>query len=163
LSGPRILLVISDPTRRPAFSAVFKSLGCQVFTTVTAENALVAMERVQPNVILPDMAIEDLKSSDFLQKIKENPKFRSIPIVSYTRFFTYKLTHPNLLSKDQASSESEDSKHALDILKENIGLVPGEIIFWVEDAIIKQNIEVPPLLTVAAKILRNYNALFPKS
>ena len=101
------------------------------------------------------MNIEDMKSSDFLRKIKENPKFKDIPLVSYTRLLTYKLIHSELLPQNQPGQEMDDMNRALDILKENMSLVPGEIVLWVEEAISKQNIKIPPLLIVAAKILRN--------
>ena len=155
MNGPKILLVISDKTSRPAFSSTFKSLGCQVFTTISAENALAALEGFQPDVILADMAIEDMKSSDFLRKIRENLKFHRTPIVSYTRLLTYKLTNPDLLPKNQSVTESEDSTRALEVLRENIGLVPGEIVLWVAEALTKQNAQLPVLLNVAVAILRN--------
>ena len=126
MEGPKILLVISDKNLRPAFSAMFRGLGCQVFTTITAENALAALEGYQPNVILVDMNIEDMKSAEFLKKIKDNPKFKDTPIVSYTRLLTYKLLNPDLLTKFQSSKESEDPDRALEVLRENIGLVPGK-------------------------------------
>ena len=159
MNGPKILLVISDQTSRPAFSSAFKSLGCRVFTTISAENALAALEGFQPDIILIDMNIEDMKSSGFLQKIRENIKFHRTPIVSYTRFLTYKLANPDLLPKNQSVTESEDSARALEILKENIGLVPGEIILWIEEALSKKNITAPSLLVSAANILKNIKAV----
>jgi len=98
------------------------------------------------------MAIADMKSSDFLKKIKENPKFQHVPIVSYTRLLTYKLTSPDMLPK--SVPESEEAAQTLEILKENLNLVPGEIILWVEEAMISQHLEIPPLLRSAVNILK---------
>ncbi len=158
MDGPKILLVISDKTLRPAFSGLFKGLGCQVFTTITAENALAALEGFQPAVILADMAIEDMMPSGFLRKIKDNPKFKETPLVSYTRLLTYKLNNPDLLPKNQSIPTSEESDRALEILRENIALVPGEIVLWVEEAMAKKNVQIPPLLTASAQILGSCRA-----
>ncbi len=155
MTGPKILLVVSEKSRRAAFANLFKSLRCQVLTTVSAENALAALKgEFQPNVILADMDLEDMKSNDFLKKIKDNPKWKSIPFVSYTRFLNYKLTNPQSL-KHTLTADAETSSHVLEILKGNISLVPGEIILWVVDAISKQAVPVPPLLSVAADILKS--------
>ena len=156
MNGPKILLVVSDKTRRPAFAGTLKALGCQVLTTITAENALAALEGFCPNVILADMDLEDMKSSNFLKKIKENAKCKGMEIVSYTRLLNYKLTNPELLT--QPEQKTEDSVQALEILRENVALVPGEIILWVGEALTKQNMEIPPLLTAAILILRKPKA-----
>jgi two-component SAPR family response regulator len=128
-------------------------LGCQVFTTISAGDALAALDGFQPDLILIDMNIEDMKSSEFLKKIKET-SFKKTPIISYTKLLTYKLTDPAFLQKPFGAG-SEDFDQMLDVMKDNIALVPGEIILWVVEALMKQNHQVPPLLALAATVLKN--------
>ncbi len=154
-AAPKVLLVISDNTRRPAFSGTLKSLGCQVFTTISAENALAAIDGFHPNVILADMGIEDLKSNNFLKRLKENPKAKDTPVVSYTRLLTYKLTDPTALPKPESVPENEDPDRAYDALRDNLALVPGEVILWVEEALAKQKCPVPSVMAEAVKILKS--------
>lgn len=158
MSAPKILLVVNDKTRRPAFAGTFKSLGCQVLTTISAEDALAALEGYHPDVVLADMDIPDMKTNQFLLKIKENPKCKDIPLIFYTRFLNYKIANPNSLTLNQSDVKSEDFNQVLEILKGSINLVPGEIVLWVAEALTKQNIEIPPLMSLAAAILKNYKA-----
>jgi CheY-like chemotaxis protein len=156
LTGPKILLIMSEKTRRPAFAGLFKGLGCQVLTTITAENALAALDGgFKPNVIIADMEVADLKTTDFLKKIKETDDWKAFPIVSYTRLLNYKINDPSHLSAsiDEKDFNKEDSEKLLSHLSSYITLAPGEIVIWVAQALQKKNIDAPLLMT-AAEILK---------
>ena len=156
MNRPKILLVSSDKYRRPAFANAFKNLGCQVLSTVLAQDALAALDGFKPDIVLADMNLEDMKSNEFLKKVDAHANRKNMSFIPYTKFIDYKLIDPNSLSKDVpqlSGQERENMEKALDVLKENIRLVPGEIIVWVKEALAKKNVPIPTLLNVASDIL----------
>jgi len=154
VTAPKILLVASDKARRPALSGLLKGLGCQVLTTISAENALAAIDGYKPDILLADMEIEDMNSNEFLKTVKDNPKWKGLQVITYTKLLSYKLTDPGALSTAPGVPKTEDSEHALEVLKAHIGPIPGEIVLWVEEAITKLNTTTPPLLSAAFAILK---------
>lgn len=151
MNGPKILLVSSDKNRRPAFAGTFKGLECQVLSTVLAQDALAALEGFKPDIVLADMNLEDMKSNEFLKKLEAHSHWPNMAFVPYTRFIDYKLINPDLLP---VAEEGELAEDALEVLREHLRLVPGEIVVWVQEALLKKNAGIPDILNAAVQILK---------
>ncbi|MGG6296238.1 PAS domain S-box protein [Leptolyngbya sp. AN02str] len=80
----RVLLVEDDPTIRIMFRRMLEREG---WTVAEAENGRVGLERVaqqQPNVILLDLMMPEVDGFQFISLLRQNPQWRSLPIVVVT-------------------------------------------------------------------------------
>ena len=155
MEKPKILLVSHDKIRRPAFAATFKNLGCQVLSTVLAQDALAALDGFKPDIVLADMSFEDMKPNEFLKKLDAHPNRKEIFFVPYTKFIEYKLTNPAMLldSLSFDNLDKETTEKALETLGEYMRVVPGEIVMWVAEALAKKGVKVPAPLGAACQAL----------
>jgi CheY-like chemotaxis protein len=82
--GRPILVVEDDATTREMMSRLVTNLGC---LAVEAENGRVALERVAenpPKLVLLDLMMPEMDGFQFIEKIRENESWRSIPVVVVT-------------------------------------------------------------------------------
>ncbi|MFZ9045842.1 MAG: ATP-binding protein [Cyclobacteriaceae bacterium] len=77
---PKILLVEDNPDMQD-FVHSFLDKRFDVIKEMNAYDALQSMEVQAPNLIITDLMMPKMDGFQFIQKVKENPKFASIPII----------------------------------------------------------------------------------
>ncbi len=81
--GP-VLVVEDDPDTRKILRRLLEKEGCQV---ITAENGRVALERLaesQPMLILLDLMMPEMDGFQFIERVRQQENWRTIPIVVVT-------------------------------------------------------------------------------
>jgi len=79
-----VLIVDGDPARKFLTSIVLQRLDYHVATANSAEDALMIMNLVQPQVVLTEIALPSISGIDLLKRLKTNPRTTAIPVVIYT-------------------------------------------------------------------------------
>ena len=98
LSGERnrVLLVEDDDTTRQVLRSVFSDCGWEVSE---AENGIAAIERLTeplPQLIMLDLLMPEMDGFEFLERVREIPEIRSVPIVVLTAAELTKEDHLRL-------------------------------------------------------------------
>ena len=81
--GP-VLVVEDDPDTQDVLRRLLEKEGCQV---IAAENGRVALERLaesQPRLILLDLMMPQMDGFQFIERVRQNENWRTIPIVVVT-------------------------------------------------------------------------------
>ena len=73
LDGQRVLVVDDDATSRASLAAALETMGAQVSTAQSGHDALDAVERQAPNVVLSDLAMPDGDGFWLLDRIRHLP------------------------------------------------------------------------------------------
>ncbi|KVD37292.1 hybrid sensor histidine kinase/response regulator [Burkholderia sp. ABCPW 11] len=85
LDGQRVLVVDDDPTSRTSLAAALETMGAQVSTARSGHDALDAVERQQPSVVLSDLAMPDGDGYWLLDRIRHLPNGGGhLPVVAVT-------------------------------------------------------------------------------
>lgn len=81
----QLLLVDDEPGIRESVQAYLEdNEAWQVATASNAEEALQAIESQVPDLIISDIMMPQVNGYEFLAKLKEDPRYRSIPVVFLT-------------------------------------------------------------------------------
>lgn len=80
--GPRILVIDDDPASKDALADLIQTEGWSFFEASGAEEALAAVDDVEPEVIVLDPSSESGKAGDLLVSLRRNHEW--IPVVIYT-------------------------------------------------------------------------------
>jgi CheY-like chemotaxis protein len=76
-----VLLVEDDKDIRDAVSAVLEAEGYTVITAGNGQEALAALERGQPCVILLDLMMPVMNGWDFMEEVKKSRRLAELPVV----------------------------------------------------------------------------------
>ena len=68
--APRILVADDDPDIRDVLQQFLSNCGCQVETVADGEEALEAIQREPPDLVLLDLALPKLSGLEVLRRIK---------------------------------------------------------------------------------------------
>lgn len=79
-----VLVVDDDLNICKIFSAVLRSLGCQVITANDGQEGLEKAKQLRPNLIVSDLLMPKLDGSQLFTKLQEDPLTQSIPFVCLT-------------------------------------------------------------------------------
>ncbi len=79
-----ILLVEDDPLTREMVSTLVRKAGWEVKTAENGQIALNLLETYLPNLILLDLMMPEMDGFEFLAWLRENPDWRTIPVVVLT-------------------------------------------------------------------------------
>jgi len=90
-----ILVIEDNPSHLKLAHLVLSAAGNKVSDTSNAEQALAAIEREKPEVILLDLNLPGADGLSLIQKVKSRPATRDIRIVAVTAF-------PDLWNKAEA-------------------------------------------------------------
>jgi len=81
----QLLLVDDEPGIRESVQAYLEdNEAWQVNTASNAEEALQTIESQIPDLIISDIMMPEVNGYEFLAKLKEDPRYRSIPVVFLT-------------------------------------------------------------------------------
>ncbi|WP_241290193.1 hybrid sensor histidine kinase/response regulator [Burkholderia stabilis] len=85
LDGQRVLVVDDDATSRASLAAALETMGAQVSTAQSGHDALDAVERDPPSVVLSDLAMPDGDGFWLLERIRHLPDGGGhLPVVAVT-------------------------------------------------------------------------------
>ncbi|HEY4511613.1 MAG TPA: response regulator [Candidatus Paceibacterota bacterium] len=81
LKGKKILWVEDDKFLSDLISRKISTQSCTMVHTTNGEDALKALEKEIPDIILLDILLPGMNGFEILQKIKTNPAWRAIPVI----------------------------------------------------------------------------------
>ena len=82
----QILLVEDDPATRDLTRAILQKEGWKVLEAENGRLGLQCMEQVRPRLILLDLMMPEMDGFEFVNRVREKPEWRSIPIVVLTAY-----------------------------------------------------------------------------
>lgn len=82
----KILLIDDDQDLSTVFSTALKKAGFEVVLAATGEDGLAKAKSENPNLILLDQILPDLKGNEVLKKLKEEAQTQNIPIALLSNF-----------------------------------------------------------------------------
>ncbi|MTJ15231.1 response regulator [Anabaena sp. UHCC 0187] len=83
-SPPVILLVEDDLPNGELMGIYLKRLGYQVNWVKNGAEMLTNLQEIEPAVILMDVSLPDANGLNLVQQLRENPKYKHIPIIAQT-------------------------------------------------------------------------------
>ncbi|HJW37983.1 MAG TPA: response regulator [Candidatus Udaeobacter sp.] len=78
------LMVEDDPATRELTRAILEKEGWMVSEAENGRAALACMERERPSLILLDLMMPEMDGFEFVDRVRQHPEWRSIPIVVLT-------------------------------------------------------------------------------
>ena len=82
----RILVVEDQPDNRKILRDVFARTGYEIIETENGEEALAAIAKARPDLILMDIQLPIMDGYTATRRIKADPALRSIPIIAVTSY-----------------------------------------------------------------------------
>lgn len=82
----KILLIDDDKDLSTVFETALKKAGFEVVTAATAEDGLAKVKTENPDLVLLDQILPDLKGNEVLKKLKEDPQTQNIPVALLSNF-----------------------------------------------------------------------------
>lgn len=83
----RILVVDDDAFTSNVFRARLQREGYDVTLAATGEDALAAMERQRPVLVLLDLLLPTMSGLEVLERIRKNPETHALPVVVFTNCY----------------------------------------------------------------------------
>lgn len=84
MPAPTVLVVEDSPLNARLFQSLLSRAGLLVTLAVDAEAALVALERLTPDVILMDMQLPGMSGGELTRRLKADPARCGIPVIAVT-------------------------------------------------------------------------------
>jgi CheY-like chemotaxis protein len=81
---PRILIVDDNPANLRLATDVLEDAGCDIHQAVDAEQALAMLSKLQPDLIVMDIALPGMDGLTLTRKLKADPRLKDVPIVAVT-------------------------------------------------------------------------------
>jgi CheY-like chemotaxis protein len=89
LGGVRLLIVDDEPDARELLAAAFAQMGARVHVVASADEALGAIEREHPHVLISDIGMPVHDGYELLQRVRASERFgRRLPAVALTAYAT---------------------------------------------------------------------------
>ena len=82
----RILVVEDQPDNRKIIRDVFAPTGYEIIEAENGEEALAAIAKARPDLILMDMQLPIMDGYTATRRIKADPALRSIPVIAVTSY-----------------------------------------------------------------------------
>ena len=82
----RILVVEDQPDNRKILRDVFARTNYEIIETENGEEALAAIAKARPDLILMDIQLPIMDGYTATRRIKADPALRSIPIIAVTSY-----------------------------------------------------------------------------
>jgi CheY-like chemotaxis protein len=84
MSDQRILVVDDNPSNLKLFTFLLALPGYVVTTAASAEQALDALCRLVPDLIIMDLQLPDVDGLTLTRQLKADPRMKGVPIVAVT-------------------------------------------------------------------------------
>ena len=82
----RILVVEDQPDNRKIIRDVFAPTGYEIIEAENGEEALAAIAKARPDLILMDIQLPIMDGHTATRRIKADPALRSIPVIAVTSY-----------------------------------------------------------------------------
>ena len=82
----KILIAEDNPVNRELLRELLEMRGHTVTEACDGEEALRVIEQTQPDLVLLDIGMPLLDGFGVIRKIRENPRFASMPVVALTAY-----------------------------------------------------------------------------
>ncbi|PYX50728.1 MAG: response regulator, partial [Acidobacteria bacterium] len=82
----KILIAEDNPVNRELLRELLEIRGHTVAEACDGEEALRVIEQTQPDLVLLDIGMPLLDGFGVIRKIRENPRFASMPVVALTAY-----------------------------------------------------------------------------
>jgi CheY-like chemotaxis protein len=89
----KVMVVESDPAQREQINALVGGDDVEMQTPNDADAAMKMLAEQTPDLIITDLHLDDKRSFDFIEEVKENPRLAEIPMIVYS--------HKELSKKDE--------------------------------------------------------------
>jgi CheY-like chemotaxis protein len=86
LEGLRVLIVEDDPPSLKLLVAILESEGCELRSTCSAEEALVALETFRPTIAVIDLILPLASGLLLAEQIKANPATSDLVLIAVSAF-----------------------------------------------------------------------------
>jgi two-component system cell cycle response regulator DivK len=86
VAGEKILLVEDNPVNRRLAVFLLRSQGYEVREATTAQEALEALEKERPDLILMDIQLPGMDGLEVTRKLKAQPATADIPVIAVTSY-----------------------------------------------------------------------------
>ncbi len=83
-SSPRILVVDDAKAVRSLVATALQPFACEVDEVTNGYNALFAMEKALPDLILLDVSMPIMNGLELLEMLKSKPELARIPVIMLT-------------------------------------------------------------------------------
>ncbi|MDX2097690.1 MAG: response regulator transcription factor [Leptolyngbyaceae cyanobacterium bins.59] len=80
----QLLLVDDEPGLRDAVQAYLEDSGFTVITASNAKDGLELLQQHSPDLLITDVMMPQVDGYQFLKQVRENPRFKSLPVVFLT-------------------------------------------------------------------------------
>jgi two-component system, sensor histidine kinase and response regulator len=80
----RILIVDDTPANIQALAAILKSKGYQISAATNGKQALEALARMQPDLILLDVMMPEMDGFETCRQLKASERWHHIPVIFLT-------------------------------------------------------------------------------
>lgn len=84
MTGKTVLLVEDNPHNRKIFSGMLVHAGYAVVEAEDGHQALAAVEKALPDVILMDLSIPGVDGWEVTRRLKADPRTQKVPIIALT-------------------------------------------------------------------------------
>lgn len=86
MTGLRILVVDDEPDTREVIAEVLEQCGAQVITVASAPDAIAAVEKLQPDVLISDIGMPGEDGYTLIRKLRADGNLKQIPAVALTAY-----------------------------------------------------------------------------
>jgi CheY-like chemotaxis protein len=86
MSNQIVLIVEDNPGNSELLAFILSSAGYEVRTAIDAEDALMALQSFQPDLILMDIGLPGVDGLELTRQLKSKPTTRDIPILAVSAY-----------------------------------------------------------------------------
>ncbi len=86
LEGVVVLVVDDDEDARYVAYRFLGYMGALVLAVASADEALTALRRMRPDVVLTDILMPKVDGIELMRELRENPQLAEIPVIALTAF-----------------------------------------------------------------------------
>ena len=88
-----VLVVDDTDSARDIATRLLRHHGAEVFQAQSGADALAMLERLTPDLILLDIAMPDMDGLEVLEKLRQDPRWKHIPVVMLTAMMNEEYIH----------------------------------------------------------------------
>ena len=81
-----ILLVEDEAQQREVLTMLFEVEGIRVVSVESAEEGFTQVDLLNPDIVVTDVKLTGIDGFSFFHKVRENPKYSSLPFVFITGY-----------------------------------------------------------------------------
>jgi twitching motility two-component system response regulator PilG len=121
LQGLKVMVIDDSKTIRRSAETLLKKAGCEVMTAEDGFDALSKIVEGRPDIIFVDIMMPRLDGYQTCALIKQNPKFRHIPVIMLTsKDGVFDRARGQLVGSDEYLTKPFTKNELLDAIKRHV-------------------------------------------